>query len=250
MSKVNIVPNEYIGSVELNRFQEFISEGAPKVILKMLIKRFGHDPSVIFQQFGSLYMGYAGVGKMYLSAGVAVDSDLNLIVNRERYEFEVPVTATPGSAQYVLVSYDTTNTEVGTVNIGTDGSMIGSGTEFLKTLRGYPGQPLSVRFPNSKLNLGEYPISEVLSNDSALINAIGLYQEAGLQYEVLGAFPSDGYVSHTDKKIFIHDSFKLEVYPFLPSDVDKRIPVALLSYDAAGDLIGFRDLRPDYTISL
>jgi len=250
MSRVNIVPNEYIGSVELNRFQEFISEGAPKVILKLLMKKFGFDPNVVYNRIGSMYVGFAGVGKMYLNEGIAIDSDLNVITNRERFVFDVPTTSAPNSNNYVLVSYDTTHEEMGSVTVSNDGSMVGVGTDFLKTLRGYPGVPNSVRFPNSTLNLGEYPVSEVLSNDSALLNSVGIYQESNLKYEVIGSFPADGYVSPQDKKVFIHDSFKIEILPFLPADTDKRLPAARLNYDANGDLLGFRDLRPDYKMSI
>lgn len=250
MSKVKISSNQYIGAVEMNRLQDFLTEGASKTILRMIIKKFGVDPNVKFQDFGPLFVGFAGDGFLYLSPGEAVDSDFNIIKNRSRHEFAVPATGPANGFRFVLISYDTTSKEVGTVSVATDGSMVGSNTSFKETLRGAPGEPLYVRFPNSSLNMGEYPIAEVISNDHAIINALNLYPESNLEYEVLGAFPSDGFVATENRKIFLHDSFKLEIVPFLPSDTNKRIPIVRLSYDADGNFLGWRDLRPEYKLTI
>ena len=249
MSRVKISPGAYIGSTELNRFQQFIKDDAASALFKMMVKTYGFDPAVEVNAIGPMYVGYIGPGVLRMRPGQAVDSDLNMITVREDHDFRVPLTSSPNSYRYVLVSYDTTNTEVGLLSVTEDGNMLGSGTKFTETLRGFPGEPTSVRFTNGKRNLGEYPVSEVLSDDLCILNAIGLYPESNMNYEVIGAFPSDSYVSRDRRKIYEHDHFKLEIYPFLPVDVDKRIPVCRLAYDANGDLQGVKDLRGDYKVT-
>lgn len=284
MSKVKLIPNQYIGSHELNRFQQFLSDDVAKLILSTAVERFGVidagnpdslnvEPATSLRvvTIGSSLGGGGGlqpisnapgapgdfdtigsgrVSSAVIAPGYAVDSNLRAIRVPEPTAFPIPAPGTPNSTYYVLISHATTNLETGRVTVGTDGSLRGEQTAFTKTLRGTPGEPNAIRFPDSTRNTGEYPIAEVLSDDLALANAVGMYAEADLRYEVLGSYPSDVYVRPSDKAIYVHDYFRVEVYPFLPADTDDRIPVAKIRYDSNGYAEFFDDMRAGYMFSL
>lgn len=250
MARLNLVPDEYIGSNELNRLQDFLKEGYTKV-LSLFIKRYGIQPNVVSQQIGPLYVGNRGADTVFVKAGFAFDQNLNIIEVPSDQDITVLQSGqTPNSSSYLLVKHKFTSVEVGTVNVSNSGDLTGTGTKFTDVLRGYPGEPVSVRFPNSSLNTGEYPVSEVNSDTTAILNSVGLYNESNLQYEVLGAFPANVHVSPINKKLYLYDSFEFEILTFIPADTELRIPIARFDYDSDGNLNEIIDLRPDYTIQL
>ena len=248
MNRVKITPGAYVGSNELNALQDG-ARGNLRAVLRLLVSRFGVDPSVSRGTDGPLYVRGVRGREVRISPGVALDRDANLVTVPEAQSLQLPA-APPGTVLYVLVRYEEVTVETGTVNVSANGDMTGFGTEFKSRLRGYPGEPTKVRFPDAVLNRGTYPVATVHSDASASLSALDLVAEANLRYEVLAAFPADDFTAVDDRKAYRNAGFAFEVLSFLPGDVDRRIPLAAVTIGNNFNVFSVADLRPDYTLKL
>ena len=243
MAKIKITADQYLGQQELNRLKLFLDDEGFRKIFKYLFKSFG----VSLYEDSSLEVVSGSSGFITVSRGAAIDEDLNLI--------EVPIEQTnvfsvpnDGNFHWVTLRYKERINEIGTVEIGTDGALIGTGTEFTKVLRGLPSNPVQIRFPESAVNTGDYMLLEVISDTNANLNVSGgsLVAEIEQPYLVVGSFTPSQTIDESQKKIFSYDDFEL----FLRIGTPLAGDISLARVFNNGATIEIVDVRNDNKLTL
>lgn len=205
MGKLKITSNLFLEVAELERFRKFIEDDGYKVFVKYLTKSYGiaqNDDNTLFkvsQKLGSS-------NTVTVNAGVAFDSDLNIILLKEDKDIQI---TNNGTKKWIVVSYTSTNDEVGTVSISNQGVLSGKNTKFTEVLRGQPNFPTKIKFTSTK-NTTEYEVVEVNSDIEAVLSG-SFTAESGLKYQVVGTF-TPGFQPDDDvKEIYEYDSCNIEV---------------------------------------
>lgn len=205
MGKLKITSNLFLEVAELERFRKFIEDDGYKVFVKYLTKSYGiaqNDDNTLFkvsQKLGSS-------NTVTVNAGVAFDSDLNIILLKEDKDIQI---TNNGTKKWVVVSYASTNDEAGTVSISNQGVLSGKNTKFTEVLRGQPNFPTKIKFTSTK-NTTEYEVVEVNSDIEAVLSG-SFTAESGLKYQVVGTF-TPGFQPDDDvKEIYEYDSCNIEV---------------------------------------
>lgn len=205
MSKLNISPNLFLEVNELSHLIKFLGDDGFKSYFKYLCKSFG-----IAQNSDNTFYKVSRKNEssdtVIINSGIAFDSNLNRIYLGENKELVIPNTGVP---QWIVISYATTNDEVGTVNISAQGALSGNGTKFLSVLRGQPNFPTKVKF-NSKVNTEEYEVVDVSSDTIATLTG-AFKAENGLKYQVIGTFTPGFQPNDFDKTIYEYDSCKIDI---------------------------------------
>ena len=179
MSRLKFSSNLFLEVNELQRFNKFLEEDGWKRAMKAISKNFG----IVENASNSYFKVTARSGSnsvIVINAGIAFDSNMDAIVMTDDLELSVGNT---GSNRWVILSRAVTNEEQGTVNINSDGSLSGIGTEFTKVLRGQPNFPVKVKF-NSTSNNGEYEVVSVTSDTSALLSG-SFVNQSNIKYSVV-----------------------------------------------------------------
>jgi hypothetical protein len=211
MGKLNIINDLFLGLQELNRQQKFIKDDGYVRLFSSLINNFGIvnvDSDTSFDNFkveGGTNTGTIKIG----TDSYAVDKDVNIIYQQAIDNFAV----TDDSNWYwVRVSYQETNLEEGTINLATNGDITGVGTKFSEVLRDQSNYPVKVNFPDSSLNTGDYQVTSVLSDTSAILSGTtGFTAENDLSYRVVGSYTPGINPSGSDRLPYIYDSCNLEL---------------------------------------
>ena len=224
MSSIKISPNQVYGLKEHNRLTRFQREDAT------LLRFFLRSPGVVADGFARL-SAYsipdpAAVGQpdrneslqlalpndlsvtiddlsnttLIIQPGSAIDGDLNFIHNPSVARFSITGLDPPAVSNQVLcVRYATTNNEVGTCNIATDGTVKGFGTKFTEILRNENDNPTLIRFTSNdnsidlSLNINQDFLIESISSDEEMKLLLADSNTipragSGLTYKVVGAF--------------------------------------------------------------
>lgn len=208
MGKLKISPNLFLEVNELNRMRKFIEDDGYKLLMKYLSKTFGiaqNSDNTLFKV--SHKSGTNNV--VIVNAGVAFDSDLNVIILKENKELTIQNPSSSDLKQWIVISYTSTNDEEGTVKISNQGVLSGVDTKFLDVLRGQPNFPTKVSFTSSK-NTGEYEVVEVTSDTSAILSG-SFTEESDLKYQVIGTFTPGFQPEDDDKAIYEYDSCNISV---------------------------------------
>lgn len=213
MSKINFVPELFIGSEELNKFQDFIdTEGFRKNI---------KDNSV---QFGLVYSNLDpnfDNGKITQDLDLdgdktfkwneikAIDSDGNFIYKQTGGQFIVPNDAT---WYWVKIRHNYTTVEKGIFSISDSGLVTATGANDLtELLRGQPNFPSKITFPNASLNTQEYEVLEVLNSNSFQLIGASFQNETNLNMVVVGTFTNKVTIPTENKYPFQYDSCTLSL---------------------------------------
>lgn len=206
MGKLNISPNLFLEVNELNRMIKFIGDDGYKLIIKNLTKAFGVASSINADYFKvSAKAGTSNV--VTINAGLAFDSDLNIIHLKENADLTIPYSTV---RQWIVIRHAVSNDEEGTVNISQQGTLSGNGTEFLSVLRGQPNFPTKVRFSNSSHNVEEYEVVDVSSDTTATLSG-DFTAESNLRYQVIGTFTPGFTPDDENKLIYEYDGCEISV---------------------------------------
>lgn len=232
MSRLKFSSNLFLEVNELQRFNKFLEEDGWKRAMKAISKNFG----IVENASNSYFKVTARSGSnsvIVINAGIAFDSNMDAIVMTDDLELSVGNT---GSNRWVILSRAVTNEEQGTVNINSDGSLSGIGTEFTKVLRGQPNFPVKVKF-NSTSNNGEYEVVSVTSDTSALLSG-SFVNQSNIKYSVIGTFTPGFQPTENNKMIYEYDSYNIEVVDSedRPAVSEDEFILAMISFDASGSM--------------
>lgn len=206
MSRLKFSPNLFLEVNELKRFNKFLEDDGWKRAMKSLVKSYGIVETKNNPYF-KVTLKAGSNDTVIVNPGLAFDSNLDAIVLEEPMEVEIPNT---GSNRWIVLSRGVKNTEKGTVTVTSDGSVSGTGTEFLSVLRGQPNFPVKVRFPESRVNTSEYEVVSVSSDYNALLSG-ALYAETGVKYAVVGTFTPGFRPKDEDRMIYEYDACTITV---------------------------------------
>ena len=244
MGKVNISPNLFLEVNELNRMRRFIEDDGYKLIIKNLTKAFGVASGVNGDYFKvSVRAGTSDT--VTINAGLAFDSDLNIINLKEDTDLTIPYSTV---RQWIVVRHAVSNDEEGVVSISQQGTLSGNGTEFLSVLRGQPNFPTKIRFSNSSHNTEEYEVVDVTSDISATLSG-DFTAESNLRYQVIGTFTPGFTPDDEDKAIYEYDGCEISIVESddMPTLDDNSYVIA--SVDRSGSTMTITDERSRNTFN-
>jgi hypothetical protein len=207
-----------------------MEEDGWKRAMKAITKNFG-----IVENASNTYFKVTSKARsnsvIVINAGLAFDSNMDAIVMKEDLELSV---ANTGQNRWVILSRGVTNQEKGTVNVNSDGSLSGIGTEFTKVLRGQPNFPVKVKLDSTQ-NTEEYEVVSVSSDTSALLSG-SFVNENGMKYSVIGTFTPGFQPTDENKMIYEYDSYSISVVdsadrPTISSD---EFILAMISFNESG----------------
>ena len=230
MSRLKFSSNLFLEVNELQRFNKFMEEDGWKRAMKAITKNFG----IVENASNTYFKVTSKTGSnsvIVINAGLAFDSNMDAIVMEEDLELSV---ANTGQNRWVILSRGVTNQEKGTVNVNSDGSLSGIGTEFTKVLRGQPNFPVKVKLDSTQ-NTEEYEVVSVSSDTSALLSG-SFVNENGMKYSVIGNFTPGFQPTDENKMIYEYDSYSISVVdsadrPTISSD---EFILAMISFNESG----------------
>lgn len=230
MSRLKFSSNLFLEVNELQRFNKFMEEDGWKRAMKAITKNFG----IVENASNTYFKVTSKTGSnsvIVINAGLAFDSNMDAIVMEEDLELSV---ANTGQNRWVILSRGVTNQEKGTVNVNSDGSLSGIGTEFTKVLRGQPNFPVKVKLDSTQ-NTEEYEVVSVSSDTSALLSG-SFVNENGMKYSVIGTFTPGFQPTDENKMIYEYDSYSISVVdsadrPTISSD---EFILAMISFNESG----------------
>lgn len=204
--------NLFLGLQELIHFKNSIKGSGYEKILSQMISKYGVVRPFNSPSFDKLRVIDSGLGQISIKAGVAIDNQLRVIELTQDLIDEITV-PNDNVQRYVIIKYNTTVVEKGTVNVQADGSLIGTGTEFESRLRGLPNFASKIVFTNSQNNTQEYTVQAVQSDTVASLNVAAeqITAESNLKYSVVGTFTPGINVPTEDKYPFVGDSYIVEL---------------------------------------
>lgn len=239
MSKLKISPNLFLEVAELQRLVKFLKGDGYELLIKSMLKTYGIVQTADNNYFKVTLSG--ALNTIIINKGIAIDSQLRAIVMEKDLILTVQNT---GSKRWVILEYDSTNYEKGTVSVTANGTLQGVGTSFTEVLRGQPNFPTKVKL-NSSLNVEEYEVVSVTNDNSAVI-AGSFNPESNVQYAVVGAFTPGFEPNEENRLIYEMDSYKITIVdsadvPSLTAD-----QYVLASIEFAGNGIIITDQRAGY----
>lgn len=239
MSKLKISPNLFLEVAELQRLVKFLKGDGYELLIKSMLKTYGIVQTADNNYFKVTLSG--ALNTIIINKGIAIDSQLRAIVMEKDLILTVQNT---GSKRWIILEYDSTNYEKGTVSVTANGTLQGVGTSFTEVLRGQPNFPTKVKL-NSSLNVEEYEVVSVTNDNSAVI-AGSFNPESNVQYAVVGAFTPGFEPNEENRLIYEMDSYKITIVdsadvPSLTAD-----QYVLASIEFAGNGIIITDQRAGY----
>lgn len=203
MSYLKLNPDLFLGSQELNRFKKFLDDDGFRKILLQNSLSFGVINNSKSGNFDSFRVEQGtNVGTIKHALGLALNKN-GLFISKPATD---NIALTNDNLWYwVKIKHQYSPIELGTVSVDVNGTLTGSGTEFLSILRGQPNNPVKIKFSGSASNTGEYGVVEVVSNTTAIL-AGDFTAESSLQLIVVGAFTPDVVPPSDSKDIFQYDS--------------------------------------------
>lgn len=242
---LNIVPNLYIGSHELRRAFQAIKEDGYQKLFAAFVQSFG----VAYTTISSLQVvqGNGGARFLTVKAGLAIDRDLNIISLGQDAVNTIEFPNVSGT-MFLCIKHKIRKNEIGTINLSTDGSLTGIGTEFTKVLRGAPLNQVKIRVTDSSNNLDDYPVLEVIDDNHATLNSVSsITPESGKKFAVVGCFTPSISIPNDDKLIYSYDDFELVL---TNANITPDVVFKLASVSWNGFSLSITDVRQENKLSL
>jgi hypothetical protein len=237
MSRIKISPDLFLEQAELNRLQLFINEEGYQRRDLVKTKSFG-----IANNLGFKVITSSSNTKVKLNNALnsAIDSDGHIMFSNVIDDFiTIP---NDNVSRYICIRHKERIVENGTISIGIDGTITGSGTEFTKLLRGADSNyPSVIKLYGS--NTGEYVVQNVVNDTNCVISGGSFVAETGLKYSVIGTFTPGVSVPTQSKNIFLYDSVEFFLVTSLSGLVaDKEFSIAKVTKNA-GTITELKDYR-------
>ena len=189
MAFLNINPDLFLGSQELNRLIKFLDEdGFRKLFLQNSVS-FGlfnnSSDSTAFSNF-KVSQG-TNAGTIKVTDGVAVDNSGKILSFVETDNISL---IDDNQWYWLSIQFEERLSEIGVCSIDGNGNLFFENGELLSILRGIPNNPIKIDFPNASINTSEYEVVEVIDNQNAVLSGDFL-PETNLKLRVIGAFTPD-----------------------------------------------------------
>ncbi len=208
MSKLKIVPEIFLESIELNRLVKFIDESGFRLFLLEQAVQFGLIKKEIDNTFSNGRVTESSDLTIQHSVIRAIDKNGNYISKPQTSLIAVP----PNNQFYwVKIKYLQSPIELGTFSIDTSGNLVGVGSELTKIIRGNIDFPSRIKFSNSTNNILEYDVVEVINDNNAVLQGASFIAETDLKLIVVGTFTAGSTPLESDKQIFQYDSCTLSL---------------------------------------
>jgi hypothetical protein len=247
MGKLNITPNLFLHSAELNRLVKFLDTDGFRLLSREQSASFGLVKTDPFTNF-RVESGTAQGTLRLKTASLALNSDGNPLVQAPFDNLAVP---SDGQWYWVKISYQASPNEEGTVSVDSVGNLTGQDTRFTDVLRGQPNFASVISFPDSQANVQRYEVVQVLSDSQAILAGGAIYQaESGLKIKVVGTFNPDFSPPLAAQDIFQYDGCKLELLPEAALNVAPvkleglEFYIARVRYDGAA--VSIEDKRTEF----
>jgi len=202
--RLRINPDIFLGSQELNKFQDFVlDEGLIRLLLENSLS-YGLVQNNIEDGNWTNFRISQGTnaGTLKNEFGFAIDNQGRFI---RRPATDNIAIADDSLWKWIKISYQALPVEPYLVSISADGSLSAPGGRLLEILRGSPNNQVRVSFPNSASNNGEYFTVEVINNESAVL-AGDFAAESNLQLAVVGSFTPDTITPSGSRYPYQYDS--------------------------------------------
>lgn len=196
--------------IELQRMQQHIGEFGFRRLLLLLTEKFGISKRMRSNGLSNwldFKVYESSSGKIGIRAGYAFTSNGELLLNPVDYPDIFTVT-NDNTFRELYISYQETQVEDGTLQLLTDGQIVGTSTKFTETLE--PGKKIEL-FNTVNSNNGSYVVLSVADNTHCLVDAIFTAESNIKGYKVKGRF-TPGTVQ-SNEYIFAYDYFLAEVQP-------------------------------------
>jgi microcystin-dependent protein len=259
MSSFKFVPDVFLEEHELNRIQSFLSDsGYKKYILENTVS-YGlikNNADIPFSNgFVSRDVDSGSDKTIKINPIAAIDSSLQFITSPN--VINQLIVPNDGNFYWVRCQYASTTIEVGTLSIAVDGTVVGTGTEFTKVLRGQPNFPTKIKLTNSAFNTLEYSVLEVtddthciLANPSAASGSAVFVSESNRQYAVVGTFTNGVAIPTLNKYPYQYDScsvsLELETVLNTPPSFVSGQQFYLARVTVSGSDVIVQDMRRDF----
>lgn len=233
----------FLGKEELNHLKKSLREDGYEDYLRHMIQSYGvaQLPSDAALESFKVIEG-TNPGDISIQAGFAFDNTMNIIENPSLAQ-NIHSIATDSVTRFVILTNNTSVLEEGTLSIGVDGTLTGTGTLFTEVLRGGPEFPAKISFPDSVSNTGEYLVASVTDDTNAQLNvaAGSMTAEAGITYRIVGTFTPGANPTTAQKYPFEKNFFTTTIEDTDTSDGLTTFVLASVSYDGAD--LTITDLR-------
>jgi len=216
MSYLKINSNLFLGSAELNRLQKFLQDNVTNRELQEAHSYGLYYNELTDPTFQNGLVEEASVGVIKINDVFAVDNSMRLIMRDETID-GVPCSCDDtestipddGNYYWIRARHKYNCNEVGTVEVTTDGKLLGVDTAFTEVLRG--GRDGSwIELVDSSLNPLAIQVANVVSDTEAdLLGTINA--ESDLKYCVRGTFSATYDPSVDEKNIFQYDNCDLVI---------------------------------------
>lgn len=202
MSYLKINENQFLGSQELKRLIQFLSDDSFRYELIQNTKTFGIVKNESNNDFsnGKVALG-TNSGTIKVNNTFAIDSNGNFV--KKEYTDNIAIT-NDSQWYWVQLSYVTSPNETGVVSVDADGNLTGVGTGFASIMRGITNRETVIRFTNATNNNNVYRVAEVLSDTNCKLYGT-FTAETNLKFCVVGTFDPSA-LSNSHKDIFQYDS--------------------------------------------
>ena len=242
MSSLNFNDNLYLGTQEFRNFQNFNSKFI--TFLGICANNFGFiepNDALRIQQIDSVSKenrqcfqvrrGSNGILNIATpSYALAWDQNaksFNMITWDQDRQIKLPESYY-GNSYYMKISYDISHIEKGTLQINSEGQVVGTSTEFTSLLRQEPTFP-------SRIRLFTYDGLAFVQKYDCIVDSINsdtsikIYEEGTgtipdtsltYYYAVLGTYPLDSYIPDNEY-LYNYDSCKID---FIQVNDDNTIP--------------------------
>lgn len=246
---LKLSPDLFLGLQELQYFKDSIKDEGYKKLFQKSVSRYGVVKTPTDTLFTSLKVIAGSSNKVTIKAGIAIDKNIQFIevLSDLTDYFTIPSDSVP---RYIVIKYNTTSIEDGTVAIAANGTVTGTGTLFTERIRGGAENPTKISFPNSSTNTGEYTVLAVQSDTHLTLNVAGslLTVESGKQYATVGCFTPGIAIDTNNKYPFVRDSYTIELRTSSTLVDGEEFILAKVINDGANLIISER--RPSNKFSL
>jgi hypothetical protein len=204
MSKININPDLFLGSQELNKFQDFLGTYGyvKQAVADSLSFGIIHKDISTGNWTNFLTQQGTNAGTFKVNIGSAIDKNGNYISWPLKDNLTLPLSAT---WYWLKIKYQSSPIEPYLISISADGSLSAPGGSLLSILRGLPNNPVYIAFPNAVTNTQEYQVVEVIDDENAVL-AGDFSAESNLQLAVVGSFTPDTVTPSDSKYPYEYDS--------------------------------------------
>jgi hypothetical protein len=188
MAYLNINPDLFLGSQELNRLVKFLDEDGFRKLFLQNSSAFGIINNITDGQLDNFQVtAGTNVGTIKINDGIAIN-DLGQIITF--YETDNIALTDDSNWYWVVAEYQDDIRELGECSIDGNGNLYFAGGGLLDVLRGLPNNPVKIAFTNAAINIQQYEVLEVIDNENAILTG-NFLPETNLRMTVIGAFTPD-----------------------------------------------------------